>query len=166
MRDILRNPIAYYLAAPLLVAIWPLLVWGVYLPRAEQDWDDDKAYYLEGQTHIVDILRMDPDRLDMVGDDEVGGEFSYATAFERAANLCNIPASRYNYSMGPIMESGGKRRQQCKLELDGVSIVQAASFLTRLQSTWVNLSCDKAKLEQRQELPDRWEVSMTFYYYY
>ena len=162
MRDMLRNPLVYYLVAPVLVGIWPLLVWGVYLPRAQQDWEDDKAYYFEGQTYMVDVLLRDPDRLDMAGDDQVGGEFSYATAIERVANLCSIPASSCTYSAGKII----KRSQQCQVTLENVGIVQAASFLSKIQSTWVNLDCDKVKLERRAELPDRWKVSLTFYYHY
>jgi hypothetical protein len=37
MREVYKNPMLYYLLIPVLVGIWPLLVWGVYLPRAEQD---------------------------------------------------------------------------------------------------------------------------------
>lgn len=166
MRDILRNPMFYYVVAPVLVGIWPLLVWGVYLPQAQQAWEDDKAYYFEGQTYMVDVLLKDPDRLDIAGNDQVTGEFSYAAAIERVANLYNIPDSSCTYSAGRIITSQNRRTQQCKVTLENVGIVQAASFLSKIQSTWVNLDCDKVKLERREKLPDRWKVSLTFYYHY
>jgi hypothetical protein len=148
MRDILKNPMVYYLLAPVLVGIWPLLVWGVYLPGAQQASEEDDDYRLEGETYIMDILLKDPDRLKMAGEDQVAGEFSYANAIERVANLCSIPATSCTYSAGKIIPSQGKR------------------FLSKIQSTWVNLSCDKVKLEKRTELPDRWRVSLTFWYHY
>ena len=32
MKDVYKNPILYYILVPVVVALWPLLVWSVYLP--------------------------------------------------------------------------------------------------------------------------------------
>jgi len=156
----------YYFLAPLLVAVWPLLVWAVYLPRTQEDWEKDKVLFDEGQVHIMDILRLDPDRLDYAGDSEVSGEFSYAKEIDRVATLCKIPAGKCDYSAGSIVDSGNKRKQQARVKLTDVNIVQAATFLSRIQSTWVKLTCDKVKLTKDKGLPDQWDVDFTFWYYY
>ena len=47
----------------------------------------------------------------------------------------------------------GKKRQDARVELKDVSIVQAARFLVAMQSTWVNLTCDKIELSKgRKEI--------------
>ena len=45
MKDIYKNPIFYYILVPVLITLWPLLIWGVYLPEAERSWKDDEADY-------------------------------------------------------------------------------------------------------------------------
>jgi len=166
MKEVYKNPMLYYLVAPLLVAVWPLLVWAVYLPRTQEDWEGEQSFFGDGQTYIMDILRLDPDRLDIARDSEVSGEFSYAKAIDRVANLCRIPAGKCDYSAGSIVPSGNKRKQQARVKLTDVDVVQAATFLSRIQSTWVKLTCDKVKLTKDKGLPDQWDVDFTFWYYY
>lgn len=166
MRDIYRNPMLYYLLAPVLVVVWPLLVWGLYLPRAERDSKADQAFLIEGQTYVLDILNNDPGRLEFAASNDVSGEFSYAKAIDRVANLCRIPPSKCDYGAGNIIPSRNKRSQQAKVTLMDVSIVQTATFLSTIQSMWVNLKCDKVKLTKKKEMPDQWAVDFTFWYYY
>jgi hypothetical protein len=166
MREIYKNPVLYYLLIPVLVGLWPLLVWGVYLPRNEQQRDVEQSLLVEGQTHIVDILRIDPERLNLVDANEVTVEFSYGRAIDRVANLCAIPASSCDYSAGNIVEVSGKKRQEARIKLTNVSIVQAAKFLSTFQSMWATLTCDKVKLTKKKGMPDQWDVDFNFLYYY
>jgi hypothetical protein len=166
MREVYRNPVLYYLLIPVLVALWPLLVWGVYLPRAERAWENEQALYVEGQTCMVDILRIDPERLIFVNDSRTSSEFSYGSAVDRVANLCKIPPRSWSFSTGNIMPVQRKRRQDATVKLTDVSIVQAARFLSTIQSTWVNLHCDRLELSKRKGVPDQWEADLHFTYYY
>jgi hypothetical protein len=167
MREIYRNPMLYYLVIPVLVGFWPLLVWGVYLPEVERAQGIERGLCEEGQMYVVDILRIDPGRLDFADATEVTAEFSYGPAVDRVANLCRIPASKCNYQAGNIITaSGGKRRQDAKVKLANVSIVDAAKFLSTIQSMWVNLTCEKVKLSRKKGMPDQWEVDLSFLYYY
>jgi hypothetical protein len=156
----------YYLIVPLLVVVWPLLVWAVYLPGAEKSLEDEAALCIEGRTHVVDILLNDPDRLDLARDAEIVGEFSYAKAIDRVANLCRIPATKCTYNAGAVIKSNNKRRRNARVKLTDIDIVQAATFLSTIQSTWVNLECDMAKLTKKKGLPDQWDVDFNFWYYY
>jgi hypothetical protein len=160
MREIYRNPIFYYLLIPVLVALWPLLVWGVYLPRARENQKKEQSLYIDGQTCIVDILTLNPDVLKIDPDiDQVSLEFSYGSAVDRVANLCKIPSSNWTSSAGNIIKYQ-------KVKLTGVSIVQAARFLSTMQMTWATLNCEKVKLSQKKGLPDQWDVDFSFTYYY
>ena len=166
MRDIYKNPMLYYLLLPVLVAIWPLLVRAMYLPRAEQSKQEEKDLCVTGQAAILDILKYDPDRLTFTTDDGVSGTFSYANAIDRVANMCGIRSTSCNYSAGSIMKTGGKKMQNAKVSLKDVGIVQAAMFLSHMQSMWATLKCDKIKLTKKEDLPDQWNVEMNFWYTY
>jgi len=166
MRDMYKNPILYYVLAPILAGLWPLLVWGVYLPQAEEAWDSEQKLYGEATASIVEILDKDPDRLKIVDETKSLGRFAYAEAVDRAANLCRIPSSNYRLSSGSTVTSGGKESQQARVSLIDVSIVQAARFLSTIQSMWVNLSCERIRLTKKAGMPDLWDMDVTFQYSY
>ncbi len=165
MQDLHKNPMFYYILAPILIGVWPLLVWAVYLPQATEERASDEQALGEAQTAILDILEYDPGRLDIKGDDK-GFKFSYVEAIDSAANFCNIPSGNYSNSAGPIIKSSGKDIQTAKVSLDNVKIIQVAKFLSRLQSTWVNLTCEKADLKKQEGMPDQWDVVLDFKYTY
>jgi hypothetical protein len=166
MRDIHRNPIVYYLLIPVLIGMWPLLVWAVYLPRAEQNCDADYSLLIEGATNIMEILEVDPQRMNKADPNHVAGEFAYARAVDREANLCGIVPSNHSSSVQNPITMGGKKRQDAMVKLKDVGIVQACRFLSAMQSTWVNLTCDKIELSKAKGMPDQWDVDLHFIYYY
>ena len=167
MRDFYREPVFYYVLAPLLIGLWPLLVWFLYLPAAQRSYEAEKTGLSEAQGAILDILKLDPDRLAIADpNDSQLGKFSYLEAIDTAANLSNIsPASR-NYTSGQTHEVQGKRTQGARLYLEDVRIAQVAKFLTSIQSTWVNLTCDRINLDKQDDMPDQWDVDIDFTYTY
>jgi hypothetical protein len=166
MREVYKNPMLYYLLIPVLVGLWPLLVWGVYLPRAEQSREVEGGLCVEGQTRAIDILQLDPDRLNTEGKGQIAAPFAYGSAVDRVANLCKIPPSNCPFTISGTMISGGKKRQDARVELKGVGIVQAAKFLWTMQSMWATLQCEDVKLTKKKGTPDQWDVDFRFIYYY
>lgn len=165
MRDIYKNPMVYYLIAPILAGIWPLLVLMMYLPAAQRSMGDERAQCVEGQTYILDILKYDPERLNFSAGPE-GPEFSYAKAIDRVANMCGIRSTSCDYSAGGIIASADKNTQNAKVSLKAVGIVQAATFLSQIQSMWVGLKCDQVTLTKKEGVPDQWDVEMKLWYTY
>jgi hypothetical protein len=165
MREIYTNPMTYYLVAPILVAIWPVLVALVYLPDAQDSVEADRALCIEGQVAILDILKYDPDRLIFSNDKSVSGEFSFDKAIDRVANLCSIRSTHCDYTSGGIAGSD-KKTQNAKVTLKAVGIIQAAKFLSDIQSMWVGLKCDQVKLTKKEGVPDQWDAEMKFRYSY
>ncbi len=167
MREVYKNPMLYYLLIPVLVGLWPLLVWGVYLPRAEHSRETEAGLCVEGQTCIMDILRLDQDRLTPPDSkSQIAASFDYASAVTRVANLCKIPSSNCPYNIDGQIVSGGKKRQDARVELKNVGIIQAARFLWTMQSMWVTLQCEDVKLTKNKGTPDQWNVEFRFVYYY
>lgn len=165
MRDIYKNPMFYYVLAPVLLSLWPLLVWGRYLPTARESLTEDRQQYMDAEILISEILTMDPELLD-TGEGPSMGKFTYPDAVDREANLCSIPSGKCHLHTDRITESGGKKVQRARVQLEDVSIVEAASFLSRILSRWVNLTCDGVKLSKKAGMPDQWDVDLKFKYDY
>ena len=166
MKDIYKNPIFYYILIPVAVALWPLLVWAVYLPQAEDSWKDEKAQYNKAQKTIAQILEVDPDRLEFADSKSGAAEFDYATAVEKIASLCKIPSPNYKLSSGIIITSSGQKSQNAAVGLKDVDIAKFAKFLSRIQLRWANLQCKRLKLTKKKGLPDKWDVDVEFKYFF
>ena len=166
MREIYKNPLFYYVLVPIVAALWPLLVWTVYLPDAEHDWELEKARYNKAQKIIAEILAYDPDRLEFADLTSDESEFDYASAVEKVASLCRIPSKDYKLSSGLIITSGGQKTQNARITLNEVGIVKFAKFLSTIQLRWENLQCEQVKLTRSKALPDVWKADLDFRYYY
>jgi len=149
----------YYLIAPILVCLWPLLVVVIYLPDVRHQTEEDVSLCTEGVTYILDILKYDSERLNFAPD-KGEKDFSFAKAIERVANLCRIPSANWAYTAG----GSDQKTQNAKVTLKAVGIVQAAKFLSDIQSMWVGLKCDQVKLTMKKGMPDQWDVEMRFWY--
>jgi len=166
MREVYKNPMLYYVLIPVLVGLWPLLVWGVYLPRAEQSRETEGGLCVEGQDRIMSILQLDPDRTIDQSKGQITAPFDYGSTVTRVANLCQIPPSSCPFTAQRPIVSGGKKRQDARVELKNVGIIQAAKFLWTIQSMWATLQCEDVKLTKNKGTPDQWNVDFRFVYYY
>jgi len=168
MRDIYKNPILYYIAVPLLVALWPLLVWAIYLPSAQKDLDEDLNQYGKAQDIMLKILALDPGRLDFTDANDSSVEFTYDRAVERVTGLCDIAPGKYKLNSGLTIEASGQRSQSASVRLQDIDIVRFAKFLSMIQLRWPNLQCNRVKLTRKEGLPnlDVWDVEIELKYYY
>jgi len=166
MKDIYKNPTLYYILVPIVVALWPLLIWGIYLPNAEDNWKDEKVQYNKAQKIMAEILTLDPDRLAFADSKRDAAEFDYASAIERIASLCKIPSTNYSISSRPVRATSGQESQACQVLLKKVDITGFAKFLSTIQLRWANLQCERVTLTKQKGLPDTWKVDLGFKYYY
>ena len=42
MKDLTKNPFFYYVLVPAVVALWPLLIWAAFLPKAQQKLEKEE----------------------------------------------------------------------------------------------------------------------------
>ena len=166
MKDICKNPTLYYILVPIIVALWPLFVWGIYLPDAERGLKREMNQYDDANDIMLEILALDPDRLDTDANG-APAEFAYVSAVAKVAGSCRIPSENYKVSSGPIIKKPGKKTQTATVSLKDVSITKFAKFLSTIQLRWADLQCEKLKkLEKKAGFPDRWDVDLEFKYYY
>jgi hypothetical protein len=162
----IRNPILYYALAPVLVGLWPLYVWYVSLPAMKKGLDSDIKIYSQAKGTTDEIWTLDPGRALDASKGATGGAFVYGEAVSRAADRCGIPARNYTTNAGNKSPISGKTIQEAKVTLTDVDVVKAFRFLSVIQSTWVNLECQSAKLTKRGDAPDNWDLDLSFKYTY
>jgi len=168
MKEIYRNPTLYYVLVPIIVALWPLLVWAVYLPRADKGLGTEQKQYMAAQEVIEEILTLDPARLESRGGDTDGAEFDYVTDVGEIARLCEISPRDYELRSKKAKDSKakGQKTQNCNVVLRAVDITRFAKFLSTIQLRWPSLQCDRIVLTKQRGLPDTWKVNLDFKYYY
>ena len=159
MKDLYRNPIFYYITAPLLVGIWPLTMAIKYLPEMDQSLEDQKNYYVESETLIEEILTMDPDRLSYVDVNQGDTAFSYAVVIDKLASSLGM---RDAYTLNEQVRT--KDGQKAKVKLEDISIQQCTKFLATLQMRWDKLKCSQFTLTKKREIKDQWTVTMSLAY--
>jgi hypothetical protein len=166
MKDIYKNPLFYYILVPAVAALWPAVIWGIYLPSTRANFSDDKDQYQKAQQLIDELLVVDPERLNLTKGKSASVEFDYATAVQQAAEFCSIPAGNYKLSSGTIITSQGQKSQSANVMLKDVDITKAARFLSTVQLRWSGLQATKITLRKQKGSPDSWDVDLTFKYYY
>jgi hypothetical protein len=166
MKDIYKNPMFYYILTPVIVCLWPLLVWAVYLPAAEKNEKNQQVQFKKAETLMMDILSLDPDRRDFVDSNDVDIEFTFDKAVAMVASASKIPPSKWDLSATAPQTSSGQKSQSASVSLKQIGVVKFAEFLSTIQLRWANLQCNRVKLTQKPGLPDIWDVDIEFKYYY
>jgi hypothetical protein len=168
MKDVYKNPILYYIAVPVLIGLWPLLVWAVYLPNAQQDIKGELEQCLTAKPIMDEIINLEPERLEFADANDTAAEFTYGEAIDRIASLCRIPPSKYNLSSAMVMTTRGQKSQSASVDLKEIDIRKFARFFSMMQLRWPNLQCERLKLSKKQNLPDNdmWDVDIELKYYY
>jgi hypothetical protein len=168
MRDIYKNPILYYIAVPVLVGLWPLLVWGIYLPAAQDSVDTQVDQYKKAEPLMMDILTLDPERLEFAEPNETDTEFTYGGAVDRVAGLCGISAENCDVRTGIVVTTREQKSQTANVDLKQVDIAKFTKFLSMIQLRWGDLQCESVKLTRKENMPsnDIWDVDIKFKYYY
>lgn len=168
MKDIFKNPILYYIAVPILVSAWPLLVRGLYLPAAQEQVVEERTQAERGKVIMLNILNLDPERAEIADANDAVAEFTYGGAVDWVANICKIPSNQYNVSSSMIVTANKQKTQSAKVDLKQVGIVKFARFLSMIQLRWANLQCERVKLTKKEGLADNdvWDADIEFKYYY
>jgi hypothetical protein len=155
----------YYILVPVVVGLWPLLVWAMYLPAADENLKDWENQHRKAEAIMMEILTLDPDRLQFVDSNDPGTEFTYGVV-DKVAGSCGIPPSKYKLNSGMLITNKNQKSQSASVSLRQIEIVKFAKFLSTIQLRWANLQCNRVKLTKKQGMPDMWDIDIEFKYYY
>jgi hypothetical protein len=163
MKDIYKNPNLYYILVPVVIALWPLIAGGIYLPKTERIRNKEMQDYKEGRKHIDEILLLDSARLDYSDPKGKPVEFKYYDAVGKVADSCKI-ANRKVQSKPIVEPREGRKTQDCHVTLEDVNIATFAKFLSQMQIRWAKLQCVNTILTKKKGAPDKWKVDLDFKY--
>ena len=166
IKELYKNPLFYYVLVPVIAALWPVILWGIYLPAIRTGLKDDMNQYNNAMKLFEELRNLDPGRLDASKDKTEKVDFDYATAVQQTAGFCTIPAGNYKLTSGIIITSQGQKSQSASVSLKEVDVTKAMRFLSTIQLRWSSLQCTKVTLKKKKGLPDSWDVDFTFKYYY
>lgn len=166
MKDLYKNPILYYVLLPVLAALWPLLIWGVYLPHAQKDIQQQPKQYNKARKTIKKILTLDPDRLKIKGKGKQAAEFDYASVVNRTARQFKIRPANCTVNSKPIRIANKQKSRSALVILKEIDIKRLAQFLSTIQLHWANLQCEQLTLTKLKDKPDSWKAALNFKYYY
>jgi hypothetical protein len=148
--------------------MWPLLVWAIYLPAAQDRVAEQMEQYEIAEAAMMDVLTLDPERLEFAEPNEAATEFSYGAAVDRVAGLCDIAADNKAIHTGVIVTTREQKSQTANVDLKLVDIEKFTKFLSMIQLRWADLQCESVKLTRKDKMPDNdmWDVGIKFKYYY
>jgi hypothetical protein len=144
------------------------LVWAMYLPAARDRIAEQMDEYRQSESVMMEILALDPERLEFSEPNDAETEFTYIGAVDRVARLCDISAANCDVRTGLVVTTREQKSQTANVDLKEVDIVKFAKFLSMIQLRWVDLQCESAKLTRKENLPgnDIWDVDIRFKYYH
>jgi hypothetical protein len=166
IKELYKNPLFYYVLVLALAALWPLILWSIYLPTVRRGISEDISQYEKAMQIFEEIRNLDPDRLNASKEENAKVDFDYATAVQQTAGFASIPASNYKLSSGTIVTSQGRKSQSANISLKDVDVTKAMRFLSTIQLRWSSLQCTQVTLKKKKGLPDSWDVDFTFKYFY
>ncbi len=166
MKDFFRNPIFYYIFAPILAALWPLVITLVYLPNTRSIAAAEAQQHEEAKVFMEQILELDPGRLDANSNKAEAKEFDYATAVGQIASSIGISSTSYTIDSQQPRVTGNIKTRTATIILHKINITNFATFLSSIQRRWANLECESIDIDRQKGLVDSWKVTLKFKYYY
>ena len=161
MIDKIKNPVVLYIVMPVLIAIWPLLVRGVYIKAAQEKLDSDVESYIKANNAMLDILLLAPERAQTPDPNQQVEEFVYDRAVYDIASLCNIPSGKYQLASRDKINNS----QAATVILSDIDLTTFAKFLSMIQAKWTKLKCDSVKLTKQTNIADEWDITIVFRYF-
>lgn len=166
IKELYKHPLFYYVLVLVLAALWPVILWGIYLPAVRIGLKDDMSQYDKAMQIFEDLRNLDPDRLNASKEKDDKVDFDYATAVQQTTGFASIPVNNYKLSSDKITTSQGRKSQSANVSLKDVDVTKAMRFLSTIQRRWASLQCTQVTLKKKKGLPDSWDIDFTFKYFY
>ncbi|MCP4453129.1 MAG: hypothetical protein GY809_16835, partial [Planctomycetes bacterium] len=157
MKDLHKSPMLYYILIPLAALAWPAAMWFKYMPAMADQRETWKGYVADTNDLIVEILTLDPERLNYSDQKDTSVEFEYEMAVDKVARSLRMGNQ---YELRPSAKSGNK--QAAEVSLNNIGIIQCSQFLSTLQMHWNGLQCTRLGITNKKTTKDRWDVTMSF----
>jgi hypothetical protein len=166
VKDLLKNPNFYYIAAPAAAGMFALLTVFVFYPAAVTRWHDTEAEYKSSHEYADKILKLQPERL-LAANQTAGGEgFDFRVVVDDFAKVYTISPANYTISVKGEVKKQGKRAKSATLSIKTIDIEKLTKFVSTMLARWPDLECDVLSLDKGKASKDDWKADITLTYYY
>lgn len=166
MKDMLKNPNFYYIAAPSAAMIFTLLAGFVFYPGAVKQWKDSETEYNNSKELAEKLLTLQPERLLAAGQVTSGETFDFTVVVNDFAKTFSISPSNYTTSVKSEVKKQGKRARSATVSIKTIGIENLTKFLSTMLARWPDLECDVLSLDKGKAGKDDWKADLSLTYYY
>lgn len=166
MKEIYKNPLLYYIAVPVLLAIWPLSIKFGYLPNTKQAYADEQQQYEKAENLMFDILDLNPERVNTATPKDEDNEFDFVKAVAQIASASGIDPRNYTSGSRAPITRNDRKTQTATITIQKIDIEKFSKFITNLQKRWANLECESVNISTVKGFKDTWKITLTLIYYY
>lgn len=167
MKELLKNPNLYYVAAPVVGALFTLLAALVFYPGAVTKWQDSESEFKEARQWAEKLLALQPERLAFKVDEKNTAEnFDFTVVINDFAKAFEISPSNYTTSVKGEVKKQGKRARSATVSIKTIDIEKVCKFLSTMLAYWPDMECDVLSLDKGKAGKDDWKADLTLTYYY
>lgn len=167
MKELLKNPNLYYVAAPVVGAMFTLLAALVFYPGANAQWQDSESEFKEARQWAEKLLALQPERLAFKVDEKNTAEnFDFTVVINDFAKAFEISPSNYTTSVKGEVKKQGKRARSATVSIKTIDIEKVCKFLSTMLAYWPDMECDVLSLDKGKAGKDDWKADLTLTYYY
>ncbi|MEN8127774.1 MAG: hypothetical protein ABFR90_08210 [Planctomycetota bacterium] len=167
MKQALKNPNLYYIAVPVIAALWALMAGLVFYPKSVDTWETSKTEYKNVQDLIDKIVKLQPERLAYkVDENDTSGEFDFTKTINDFAQVFSIPSSKYGLNVRGEAQRSGRRTRSATISIETIDIEKMAQFISAMLLRWPDLKCETLSFQKIKDTKNNWKVDMSLTYYY
>jgi len=165
-KEFYKKPDFYFFIVPGIALVWVLTISLLSLPTAGSKYDRREENWSSMKPYIINILRLDPERLNYKDQESLSADFDYANTVQYFTETSDILSSSYSLKSDRILSRGGRKTKGANLTIKSVGIENFTLFLSKMMLRWPDLQCDNIKLTKLKDSPDSWQVVLRFTYNY
>jgi hypothetical protein len=167
MKELLKNPNLYYIAAPVAAGLFTLAAALVFYPGAAGQWQDSETEFNEARNWAEKLLTAQPERLAYkVNEKNTSENFDFTVVINDFARAFEISPSNYTTSVKGEVRKQGKRARSATVSIKIIDIEKLCKFLSTMLAYWPDMECDVLSLDKGKAGKDDWKADMTLTYYY
>ena len=166
MKQVMKNPVFYMIAVPIVAGLWMLYSWTLAYPASVRRWEDARTEYKEAESQIKQILELEPQRLTFKQEKTEDTEFDYTNVIDQFTKVYGIAPDNYTLNVRGMTKRAGKNIKSADLSIKTIDIENLCKFLSAILTRWPELDCESFRLDKLDVGKNAWKVTLRFTYTY
>lgn len=167
MNKAFKNPNLYYIAIPVVAALWAIVAGFILYPKSVRALAESRDDFENTQKLVKQLVQMQPKRLDFKVDKNAKSEeFDFSKTINEFAKEYGIAPSEYNLVVRGETRKAKRTARSASITIKTIDIEKLAKFLSALLLRWPDLKCDTLSFEKIKDSKNNWSSTISLTYYY